>query len=80
MLVDTGCPDGPILKRLEEAGIERLDALMLTHAEADHEGAAPQVIAAHTPRLVVNGGAGWPSSAQRALAAHAERACPPPAT
>jgi competence protein ComEC len=67
VLIDTGVPDGPILKRLEEAGIDRLDALILTHAEADHEGAAPRVIEAHRPRLVVNGGAGWPSPVQRAI-------------
>ncbi len=68
ILIDTGVPDGPVLQRLQEAGIGRLDALILTHAEADHEGAAPRVIAAHHPRLVINGGAGWPSSTQRALA------------
>ena len=67
VLIDTGVADGPILERLDEAGVERLDALILTHAEADHEGAAPQVIAAHHPRLVVNGGAGWPSPVQRRL-------------
>ena len=44
VLVDTGPPDGPILKRLAEAGVKRLDALVLTHAETDHEGAAPAVI------------------------------------
>ena len=48
VLIDTGVADGPILERLEEAGIDRLDALILTHAEADHEGAAPQVIEAYT--------------------------------
>jgi competence protein ComEC len=68
ILIDTGVADGPVLQRLEEAGIDRLDALILTHAEADHEGAAPQVIAKHHPRLVVNGGAGWPSAVQRRLA------------
>jgi competence protein ComEC len=68
VLIDTGVADGPILQRLEEAGIDRLDALILTHAEADHEGAAPRVIAKHHPRLVVNGGAGWPSAVQRRLA------------
>ena len=49
VLVDTGPPDGPILERLGEARVKRLDALFLTHAEADHEGAAPAVIAAYTP-------------------------------
>ncbi len=67
VLVDTGPPDGPILKRLKQAGVKRLDALMLTHAEADHEGAAPAVIARHRPRLVIDGGSGWPSSVQRML-------------
>ena len=65
VLVDTGPPDGPILTRLKEAGIKRLDALMLTHAETDHEGAAAAVIRAYAPRLVVDGGAGWPSRVQR---------------
>jgi competence protein ComEC len=69
VLVDTGVPEGPILSRLQEAGVERLDALMLTHAEHDHEGAAPQVIERYRPALVVDGGAGWPSPIQRALAA-----------
>ena len=39
-----GRPDPASASR--EAGIDRLDALILTHAEADHEGAAPQVIGA----------------------------------
>jgi competence protein ComEC len=74
VLVDTGPPDGPILDRLEQAGVGRLDALMLTHAEADHEGAAPEVIARHRPRLIVDGGAGWPSAVQRMLPAAAASA------
>jgi competence protein ComEC len=65
VLVDTGPPDGPILQRLKEAGVKRLDALMTTHAEADHEGAAPQVVAAYHPRIVIDGGAGWTSRVQR---------------
>ncbi|WP_028066245.1 ComEC/Rec2 family competence protein [Solirubrobacter soli] len=67
VLVDTGPPDGPILKRLREARVKRLDALFLTHAEADHEGAAPQVITNYKPRMIVDGGAGWESPVQRAL-------------
>jgi competence protein ComEC len=67
VLVDTGPPEGPILKRLKAAHVGRLDALFLTHAEADHEGAAPAVIARYRPRLVVDGGAGWSSPVQRRL-------------
>jgi competence protein ComEC len=71
VLVDTGPPDGPILRRLTEAHVHRLDALVLTHAQSDHEGAAPAVIRAYDPRLIVDGGAGWPSPVQRALPAAA---------
>ncbi|MDA0181781.1 DNA internalization-related competence protein ComEC/Rec2 [Solirubrobacter phytolaccae] len=70
VLIDTGKPDGPILTRLREAGVDRLDALMLTHAETDHEGAAPAVIAKYRPRLIVDGGAGWSSAVQRTLTRH----------
>jgi competence protein ComEC len=67
VLVDTGPPDGPIVERLRQAGVKRLDALVLTHAEADHEGAAPAVIGRYAPRLVIDGGAGWDSAVQRML-------------
>ena len=73
VLVDTGPPGGPILRRLEDAGVERLDLLVLTHAESDHEGMALPVIAAHRPRLVLDGGAGWPSAVQRGLPAALDR-------
>jgi competence protein ComEC len=67
VLFDTGPPGGPILRRLSEAGVGRLDLLVLTHAEADHEGMALPVIAAHRPRMVLDGGAGWPTAVQRTL-------------
>ena len=74
VLFDTGPPDGPILRRLAESGIERLDALVLTHAQADHEGAAPAVLRRYRPRLVLDGGSGWRSAVQRALPAAAAAA------
>jgi competence protein ComEC len=67
LLVDTGPPGGPILRRLKEAGVQRLDALLLTHAEADHEGMALDIVRAFHPRLVLDGGAGWPTVVQRGL-------------
>jgi competence protein ComEC len=79
VLVDTGPPDGPILKRLAAARVGRLDALILTHAQADHEGAAAAVIRAHDPRVVVDGGAGWSTPTQTALAASRKRIVAPAA-
>jgi competence protein ComEC len=67
VLVDTGPPDGPIVDRLAAAGVRRLDVLVLTHAQLDHEGAALAVLRRYRPRLVLDGGAGWPSATQRAL-------------
>jgi competence protein ComEC len=74
VLVDTGPPGGPILRRLAEAGVGRLDVLVLTHAEADHEGMALPVIAAHRPRIVLDGGAGWPTAVQHELPSALARA------
>jgi len=74
VLFDTGPPGGPILRRLDEAGVGRLDLLVLTHAETDHEGMALPVIAAHRPRLVLDGGAGWSTAVQHELPAALARA------
>ena len=67
VLVDTGPPGGPILRRLAEAGVERLDALVITHAQSDHEGAALTVLREVPARMIVNGGAGWPTAVQDGL-------------
>jgi competence protein ComEC len=69
ILVDTGPPRGPIFQRLNEAGVRRLDVLVLTHAQVDHEGAALAVMRRYHPRLVIDGGAGWPAAVERALPA-----------
>jgi competence protein ComEC len=74
VLFDTGPPGGPILSRLAAAGVRRLDVLVLTHAQLDHEGVALAVIARYRPRLVLDGGAGWPTPVQRTLAATAAAA------
>ena len=42
---------------IAEAGVERLDALVITHAQSDHEGAALTILRHMRVRLIVNGGA-----------------------
>jgi competence protein ComEC len=73
ILVDTGPPDGPIMRRLTAAGVRRLDVLVLTHAQADHEGAAQAVMQRFRPRVVLDGGAGWPAAVERSLPAWSAR-------
>jgi competence protein ComEC len=67
ILFDTGPPGGPILTRLRQAGVKRLDALVLTHAQLDHEGMAVPIARKYHPRLVLDGGAGWNTPTQRGL-------------
>ncbi|MDP1847718.1 MAG: ComEC/Rec2 family competence protein [Solirubrobacteraceae bacterium] len=55
VLVDTGPPDGPVLRRLRDAGVRRLDLLVITHDAADHDGAAAEVLAAVPVGLVLDG-------------------------
>jgi len=60
ILVDAGPADGRVLDRLAEQGVRRLDALVLSHAAADHSGAAPAVVAALRPSLLLDGRDGRP--------------------
>jgi competence protein ComEC len=55
ILVDTGPPDGPVLTRLRHAGVRRLDVLVVTHAQADHDGGAAAVLGALPVALVLDG-------------------------
>jgi len=72
VLVDTGPPAGPILRRLREAGVGGLDALVLSHASADHLGGAAEVLRAHPAALVLDGDP-WSRSALHARAMEAAR-------
>jgi competence protein ComEC len=55
VLVDVGPPDGPILARLRDAHVRRIDLLVLTHDALDHDGAAAAVLDAFPVELVVDG-------------------------
>jgi competence protein ComEC len=67
VLVDAGPPDGPILRRLRRAGVRDIDLLVVTHAQLDHEGGVPAVLAHHRVGLLLDGAAGSPAPAHRAL-------------
>lgn len=65
ILVDTGRPDSPVLKLLRDAGARRLDALVMTHASADHEGNAAAVLRALPVGMLLDGG--WPGDKTRGI-------------
>jgi competence protein ComEC len=71
ILVDTGPPDGPVLARLRHAGVRRLDLLVVTHAQDDHDGAAAAVVRALPVGMVLDGRDGLrePSGIRMAAAA-----------
>ncbi|MBW3607929.1 MAG: MBL fold metallo-hydrolase [Actinobacteria bacterium] len=69
VLVDTGARDGPVLARLREAGVRRLDLLVLTHDAADHGGATAEVLDALPVDLVLDGEEATPQASVKALAA-----------
>ncbi len=54
-LIDSGPPDGPIIERLRQAGVSRLDLLVATHAQADHLGGADKVIEAMPVAALLDG-------------------------
>ena len=73
ILVDTGPPDGPILTRLRHAGVRRLDLLVVTHAQADHDGGAAAVLRALPVGLVLDGRDGVRDPSGLRMAAQAAR-------
>ena len=73
VLVDTGPPDGPILARLRHAGVRRLDLLVVTHAQDDHDGAAAAVLRALPVGMVLDGRDGVRQALGTRMAVEAER-------
>ncbi|MTD42803.1 MBL fold metallo-hydrolase [Conexibacter sp. W3-3-2] len=62
ILVDAGPPDGGVVERLAQLGVRRLDVLVVTHAQDDHDGGAPAVLDALPVGLVLDGRDGQPSA------------------
>ncbi len=54
-LIDTVDPDMShiLLDRLKQLGVERIDYIIATHAEQDHSGTLPQILAQHPQAQVV---------------------------
>jgi competence protein ComEC len=73
VLVDTGPPGGPVLERLRRAGVRRLDALVVTHAQDDHDGAAVAVLRAMPVGVVLDGRDGVRQGWGAQMAAEADR-------
>ena len=73
VLVDTGPPGSPVVDRLRAAGVTRLDALVVTHAQLDHDGGVPAVLRAFPVGLVVDGRDGVRSATSDAVGAAAAR-------
>ena len=65
VLADTGPPEGEVVKRLREEGVDRLGALLITHADRDHAGAIGDVLGAERVERV----AAPPGALGRACAA-----------
>jgi competence protein ComEC len=80
VLVDTGPPDGGIVARLHHAGVGRLDLLVVTHAQADHEGGAAAVLRAMPVGLLLDGRDGVREPIGLRMAAEARRRHVPTAT
>jgi competence protein ComEC len=81
VLVDTGPPGAPILALLRHAGVRRLDLLVVTHAQVDHDGNAAAILRAMPVGLVLDGrdGVRQPAGARMEAAAashHVRRVVP----
>jgi competence protein ComEC len=55
VLVDAGPPGDHIASLLRGEGVRRLDLLIVTHAQADHDGGEPEVLARFPGTPVVDG-------------------------
>ena len=77
VLVDQGPPEGDVADQLEQLGVDRLAALVLTHPQRDHVGGAAEVIEETRVDFVLDPGIPSESEDEReALAAARARAVP----
>jgi competence protein ComEC len=74
ILVDAGPAGAGIAGKLKTAGVRRLDALVVTHPQADHDGGAPAVLTALPVAMLLDGRGGDRSPTSTAIDAPARRA------
>ncbi len=73
ILVDAGPAGDGIARKLKAAGVRRLDALVVTHPQADHDGGAPAVLMALPVAMLIDGRGGDRSPTSTAIDAPARR-------
>jgi competence protein ComEC len=74
VLVDQGPPEADVAGQLEELGVERLDALVLTHPQRDHIGGAAEVVERLDVAALIDPSIPAPSEDERAALAAARAA------
>ena len=73
VLVDQGPPEGEVADQLDELGVERLVALVLTHPQRDHVGGAAEVLERLEVDTVLDPGIRAPSPDQESALEAARR-------
>jgi competence protein ComEC len=73
VLVDQGPPEAEVAEQLAELGVDRIDALVLTHPQRDHIGGAADVIGRLEVGAVLDPRIPMPSEYEAAALATAER-------
>lgn len=73
VLFDGGPPEGRVVRRLRQAGVSRLSAVVATHASRDHHGGLAEVIREIPTEVLLDGGDGTADPAFRAVLDEADR-------
>jgi len=73
ILIDGGPAEARTYRLVREAGVERLDLVVATHASADHHGGLVEVLEHIPVDLLLDGGDGTADLEFRAMLAEAER-------
>lgn len=76
VLIDSGPPDGQVVRRVHELGVDRVDGLVMTHDSLDHRGGYDAVLASLHPRWIIKArGAAGPWEHVRATAPELIEVC-----